>query len=343
MWLETYISSILRSLHYADGDAFTVSGYRRFNPFAKKEAEARFLDVADSLFFSGVQLGSGPNVQVSSLVNNHLAKGLLKYFITFARLETGVKFFSNLIEKEKKLSVLLAQLFINLDREVDAMALMCDTLLADHYDHETLYEQTRFLWKKEEYTMALSCAKSALNVAPSEFTSWANLTEAYINVSDFKSALLTLNSCPMFTFHGYDSHRMPEPAKINMPRIKGIPDEVMEESDLRQSEVDPELLKLPAITLNGTFEAAYQLLTKINHILGWDVMLNYRSSVFVMEEEYNFEKSKERQLPEIVVHNATNDTNMDEADFKLKRQDSPSPKQINGVNEVNITFDGVLF
>lgn len=49
-------------------------------------------------------------------------------------------------------------------------------------------------------------------------------------------------------------------------------------------QTDPNLLRLPAPSLHGTFQKAYSLLTKINAKIGWDNLLKARSAVFVMEE-----------------------------------------------------------
>lgn len=46
------------------------------------------------------------------------------------------------------------------------------------------------------------------------------------------------------------------------------------------------LLTLPAGSLKSTFRRAYSLLADIVHRLGWEGMLNIRSKVFVMEEEW---------------------------------------------------------
>lgn len=54
-------------------------------------------------------------------------------------------------------------------------------------------------------------------------------------------------------------------------------------------------MKLPAATLKGTFLKAYKLLTEITAKVGWDALLKYRSSVFVMEEEYRNEKSEQQE------------------------------------------------
>jgi Chs5-Arf1p-binding protein BUD7/BCH1 len=99
----------------------------------------------------------------------------------------------------------------------------------------------------------------------------------------------------MFTFHERDNQKFPSPAKLHLP----IPPEVTQSGifdlpEVRSNEVlpvsakltqpDPNLVKLPAPGLHGTFSRAYSLLTKINVRIGWDNLLKARSSVFVMEE-----------------------------------------------------------
>lgn len=102
-------------------------------------------------------------------------------------------------------------------------------------------------------------------------------------------ALLTLNSCPMFTWAERDLHRMPTPAKSHLPikefiASSGILDD--ENSSSHSSDADVALLRLPAPSLRGTFAKAYVLLAKLVSLVGWDELLKCRSQVFVMEEEY---------------------------------------------------------
>jgi len=60
-WLETYLCSVLRAYSYADtgaGDSIKkIVGVRRFNPITNTEAEHKFLDAAEKLFFSGRRRG----------------------------------------------------------------------------------------------------------------------------------------------------------------------------------------------------------------------------------------------------------------------------------------------
>ncbi|KAK4689842.1 hypothetical protein P7C73_g263, partial [Tremellales sp. Uapishka_1] len=105
-------------------------------------------------------------------------------------------------------------------------------------------------------------AQQAVNSAPSEFVTWAKLTETFIELGQYDSALLTLNSCPMFTFNERDLHRMPTPAKTHLPVKKFIAESnILDEESARDNEI------------------------------GWDELLRTRSTVFVMEEEYRLHKT----------------------------------------------------
>lgn len=86
---------------------------------------------------------------------------------------------------------------------------------------------------------------------------------------------------------------MPMPTKMHLPVLpESVLDEMNDEHyDPKQDVIDPTLLKLPAASLKGTFAKAYKILTEITNQIGWDTLLKYRSSVFVMEEEYRQEKN----------------------------------------------------
>ncbi|KAF3913448.1 hypothetical protein AA313_de0201049 [Arthrobotrys entomopaga] len=286
LWLETYLCSVLRAYAYADDSVQTrIVGCRRFNPITSTEAEHRFLDAAERLFAKGWQLGSDPEVQVPNLVANHLTTGIIKYIHTTGRYTSGVNLFEKLRIKYPEVASLLARVLIDADEEVKAVQLLYETIKVLPLDHALLDVQADFCQSKGRSDLALECAKRAVNSAPSEFTTWAKLAEIYIALEQYEMALLTLNSCPMFTYQERDFPRMPQPAKMHLPILpESIIDESLDEYDVKQ---DP----LPAASLKGTFAKAYSLLTEIVAQVGWDTLLKCRSNVFVMEEEYRHEKN----------------------------------------------------
>lgn len=101
-----------------------------------------------------------------------------------------------------------------------------------------LHIQCDFLKSKGKTEWALALAKQAVNCAPSEFCTWAKLTECYIELGEWESALFTLNSCPMFTYNERDLHRMPTPARSHLPVKHFIAESgLLDEESARDNEV----------------------------------------------------------------------------------------------------------
>lgn len=180
------------------------------------------------------------------------------------------------------------------DEEVQAVRLMYDSLQDVPMDYSLLDCQASFCKNKGEGEMALECAKRAVTSAPSEFSTWARLAEVYVGLEQWDLALLTLNSCPMFTYQDKDTPRMPQPSRIMLPILAESMLDEIDEGQPRQGDphdyVHPSLRRLHAATYQGTFLKAYNLLTKITAAIGWDQLLKIRSEVFVMEEEYRVER-----------------------------------------------------
>lgn len=305
LWLETFLCSILRAYSYADdgsGDTIKkIVGVRRFNPITNIEVEHKFLDAAEKLFFNSRQLGSDPEIQVPNLVSNHLTAGVLKYITTTGRYASGINLFEKLRTKDVEVSSLLVQLLIAGDEEVQAVRLMHDALQEVPMDYALLECQAAFCQSKGEANLALEVAKRGVTAAPSEFGTWARLAEVYVSFERWNLALLTINSCPMFTYQDKDSPRMPEPSRVLLPLLpESLLDEI-DEGQPKQGEpydmVHPSLRKLQGATYQGTFLKAYNLLTEIAKSIGWDQLLRTRSQVFVMEEEYRSERQTAGSKP----------------------------------------------
>lgn len=296
MWQETYISALLRAILYSDDANYRLAGFRKIDPIPNIEAEAHFLEAAEALFFKGWQLGSDPEIQVATVVSNHLTTGIMKYFSENFRYERAVNLFEKLYLKDPEVASLLAQSYIGMDEEIKAVNILYEALKQNQMSYALLHVQTDFLLSKGKKTYALKLAKQAVNCAPSEFVTWAKLTEVYIELEDYESALLTLNSCPMFTYNDRDMHRMPTPAKTHLPIKQEIANVgLLDDDNGRDTEADVGLLRLPAPSLRGTFAKAYSLLTRLVAKIGWDELLKCRSSVFVMEEEYRMQKAAEEE------------------------------------------------
>jgi tetratricopeptide (TPR) repeat protein len=187
IWQEVYLSALLRSILYADDANFRLAGYRKLDPIAGPEAEHRFLRAAENLFFKGWQLGSEPEIQVATVVSNHLANGVLKYFGDAGRYEQAVNLFEKLYAREPVVAALVAQAYLGMNEEIKAVQIMHAAIKETPHSYALLHVQADFLKSKGKADWALKLCKQAVNCAPSEFVTWAKLTECYIDVGDWES------------------------------------------------------------------------------------------------------------------------------------------------------------
>lgn len=242
-------------------------------------------------------------------VSNHLTTGLLNYIHTTGRYTSGINLFEKLRTRDVEVSSLLARVLIAADEEVQAVKLLHDAINELPMDYSLLDCQSAFCQSKGRLDWALECAKRSVTAAPSEFGTWAKLAEIYVGLEQWDLALLTLNSCPMFTYQDKDAPRMPEPARVLLPVLpESMLDEIDESQQAYDSElVHPSLRKLHAAGYKGTFLKAYSLLTEITAKIGWDQLLKIRSQVFVMEEEYRSEKqtSGNQNASTVALHSSS--------------------------------------
>ncbi|THH00715.1 hypothetical protein EW026_g1868 [Hermanssonia centrifuga] len=297
IWQETYLSALLRSILYSDDPVYWLEAYRKVDPITTPEGELRFLQATEALFNKGWQVGSDPEIQVATVVSNHLTNAIMKYFGDSGRYQHAANLFEKLSAKEPEVSSLLARSYIGMNEEVKAVQIISAAMKQTPQSYTLLHAQCDFLRSKNNYEWALKLARQAVNCAPSEFVTWEKLTELYIDLGNYDSALLTLNSCPMFTYNGRDAHRNLPAARVHLPPKGQIVDILPDRAKTEDDEADPALLRLPAPGLRGTWARAYALLTRLVSKIGWDELLKTRSAVFVMEEEYRMQKAQTETQP----------------------------------------------
>ena len=179
-----------------------------------------------------------------------MTSGLLKYIHTTGRYASGINLFEKLRTKDVEVSSLLARVLISADEEVQAVRLMHDALQDVPMDYALLDCQAAFCLSKGEGELALECAKRSVTAAPSEFSTWARLAEVYVTLEQWDLALLTLNSCPMFTYQDKDVPRMPPPSRVLLPILAESALDEIDEGQPKQGDphdfVHPSLRKLHA-------------------------------------------------------------------------------------------------
>ncbi|TIC03342.1 bud site selection-related protein [Wallemia mellicola] len=336
LWLETYLSAHLRAILYADDPNYKLYGYRKFDPIPKPEDEEKFLAASQHLFHKGWQLGSDPEIQVATPISNHLTTAILKYFGDSGRMSRAANLFEKIAESQRKTSgekvgcevdALTAKAYIGMNEETLAIRTLNRALNVSPQSWPLLHVQVDFLRSKGQHQWAVHLARQAVECSPSEFVTWAKLTDCLIDIEDFEGALLTLNSCPMFTYNERDLHRMPTPIKNHFPIQKWVIDsQLIEDDSPKENEADITLLRLPAPSLRGTFARAYELLTRLNNCIGWDDLLKIRSNVFVMEEEYRQHKSDDSTATIITSDNVSAQTQTQASNEVIKQPAIPTIK-----------------
>ena len=271
-------------------------------------------------------MGSDSEVQVPNVVSNHLTTGLLRYFRTTGRYTSGINLLEKLRTRDVEVSSLLAQTLIAADEEVQALKLLHDAIEELPMDYSLLDCQASFCQSKGRLDWALECAKREVTAAPSEFGTWAKLSEVYVALEQWDLALVTLNS-----------PRLPEPARIFLPVL---PDANLDELDESQHATDGELIhpslrKLHAAGYKGTFLKAYSLLTEITAKIGWDQLLRIRSQVFVMEEEYRTGKHTPSMQKGTPMNNASTTALRSSSPHHDDSHEGSDEPMVNGEHKTN--------
>jgi len=93
-----------------------LEAYRKLDPITTAEGELRFLQAAGALFSKGWQVGSDPEIQVATVVSNHLTAGIMKYFGDSGRSQQAANMFEKLVAREPEVSSLLARSYIGMSR-----------------------------------------------------------------------------------------------------------------------------------------------------------------------------------------------------------------------------------
>lgn len=106
------MTAMLRSILYSDDANYRIPGFRKLDPIPDVGAQKRFFEAAEQLFFKGSLLGSNPEVQLPTIVNNHLTAAVMKYCQESFRFDLAVQFFERLYRLEPEVASLLAQSYI---------------------------------------------------------------------------------------------------------------------------------------------------------------------------------------------------------------------------------------
>jgi len=311
LWNEAYVSSILRAILYDDdyikngSDNFDIiSGIKRVNIFDNDEDEDEFLRVAKIIYETGkYKFGQNDEAVNPTVCNNYLTQAIVKYFTNTKKQDKAIKFFQEIYKTDPEIGSIISKLYFDSNHVIEGIKTLHNAVQSGNRSYEVFIAQANFLRGKGRFKEALSIANKAVINAITEFSPWELLANLYIDLNEYEKALQALNSCPMITNKKKDlsGKNFCRPSKKRIPHNDDIPTifeselhalnvlysiEESEDDNEKYRDVHPDFLKLPGNRLYGTYKKAYNILIRILNNVGWDNLLQYRSKVFIMEEEY---------------------------------------------------------
>ncbi|ANZ77631.1 BA75_04789T0 [Komagataella pastoris] len=348
LWRETYVSSLIRALLFPDDPARHMPGMCQYNPVLSSTS-AKYA-VSELIYFlpKGYLVGCSNDVQQPTYVQNYLVDSLLKLVEITGLYDLALEKIEDLISEKPtwkdEFRLLLVKLHLLNNNEVAAVGVLHEGLQIDPRDALLLNEQAKFVLKKNRPDLALTSASRSVSAAPAEFECWETLVKVHLRKKDYSSALLALNSCPMYSMRQSDIFKPLSPHDVEFPEpLDGKFEQIWNDAESKgpvfnndgvlglasKAEInatEPLLIRVYHSTrYSGTFKRAYALLAYLTKQIGWDEVLRLRSELFVMEEEYH----KELDLQEEEEENDLQDGD------QASRSESQAEKQsLNGKLEV---------
>lgn len=303
-WLETFISSMIRCFIEPDDQKLNKFGdlveIRRINPFYVDKKSKNLLNLFMHgfivLFDKGIKLGCAYNRVHATEVSNYMVDAFFRCVELTQCYDLALESLAKIESKHPNVIVLISKILLMNDQEIKALNCILEGIKNNPCNTDLILLQASFCMEKERYDLALELALEAVKTSPTNFDSWSALISVYIKLCDYENALLTLNSCPINTYKEIYHHKRLIPIRDGLEELHlPSPTDVLlnEVSNLQGNEIgqeqrllDPQLYSMPASNLRSCFALAYDLLTEIVKVIGWERLLAHRANVFVMEEEY---------------------------------------------------------
>lgn len=315
IWIETYVSSLIRSILFSDSVERHLPGMCKFNPIQSTKDAKEAIKLLCKFLIKGPETGCSDIINRASLVNNFLVDSLFKLLSITQYYDLAIEEIEKvMINKKVNLNVLIVRILIMKNDYAKAVRLMHDCLLKIPRDGWMLNEQATFLIEQNRPDLALIPAMISIECLPSEFLCWKTLITTYIMNNDLKNALLAINSSPMYTNKRKDIYAALQPQNFEFPfPLEGKIENVWKDCEIFGCisgiggivEFSPKLeidgtnkyrLRVYEETkLNCTFKEAYDLLALMTKRCGWGELLKIRAEIFVMEDEYNEVIKNEQQ------------------------------------------------
>ncbi|ODV98442.1 hypothetical protein PACTADRAFT_919 [Pachysolen tannophilus NRRL Y-2460] len=254
IWLETYVSSLIRSMLISDDLNRQLPGMCKFNPVQSRFTARAAVRAMIELLPKGNLTGCKDTVLAPTIQQNHLIDSLLKLVQLTNLYDFAIQYIEELYINNKKdinnhvyekqpqfvqlpngnspfLLIVIKMLLLS-DNEIEAVKRMYEGIKNDPRDALLLLEQAKYLIEKDRPDLAIISAKKAVDAAPTEYECWKTLVEIHLILNNFEQSLSILNSLPMYSPRPRDYLRFNARDELNLKQpFEGCIDEIWEAAE----------------------------------------------------------------------------------------------------------------
>ncbi|GME99527.1 unnamed protein product [[Candida] boidinii] len=309
LWIESYVSGIIRSILFGDDISRQLPGMCKFNPFTSTNSAKEAVKLLVKYIPKGILVGCSDLINQPSLICNNLIDSLIELLKITELYELAINSIYELEEfnQNEQYQILIVKIMILQGEQLKAVEIMYKYLKLYPRDGLMLNEQAKYLLSKNRSDLALIPSKRSVESLPGEFECWSTLVECYIMLKDYSNALLSLNSCPMYSTKKKDIFKAIKPADFSFPfPVEGSYSKIWKDAEdmgcmsglggivefsplVQVENVNPIYLQVyNSVKLHSTFKKAYDFLSIIARQKGWSELLRLRSNSITIESATNW-------------------------------------------------------
>ena len=203
------------------------------------------------------------------------------------------RIYKQFIEKDPLYLCFLAESSIKVGKFDEIITLISNQLKITPHAFPLYYSMARIYYKQSEYSLAINILQYLTELNLEVFEHWELLIKSYIKQQNFSSALICLNSLPIYSLTPDPDPKETFPERPETISCFGLkffwrtpetPDFItFEQSSASKTAKEKTLLKkiksLKAGDYTGGHKRAYKLLVKIEKNMSWDNLLKLRSDL----------------------------------------------------------------
>eukprot|EP00831_Metopus_contortus_P085215 TRINITY_DN9855_c0_g2_i1.p1 TRINITY_DN9855_c0_g2~~TRINITY_DN9855_c0_g2_i1.p1 ORF type:complete len:312 (-),score=39.87 TRINITY_DN9855_c0_g2_i1:100-1035(-) len=248
---------------------------------------------------------------------NYLAGKVLNYLLQKSRFEDCKEFIEIISADNPIYNHYIAKAYCEIEAYKEAVLWSSTQLKVKPESSILLYYQAKGMLELKLYEYGLTLAKYSCELNPESTLSWVLLAKAYAAVGNYKYAMITIDTAPVYdneilhdhidkpirtnpttnprvrTSLEYYSRIIPRPVDIDF-EITSIAQQ-LETKTLNKREDDDQYSLISQLGANGFSQSekeVYEVLSLIEKNVGWDALISIRDQLFIKGEGNDWDNPK---------------------------------------------------